>query len=183
MVTTTRSVTEEELLDMPDDGFRYELVRGELRKMPLADHVHGRQAASIGVSLGIHVRENGMGKAYAAETGFLLASDPDHVRAPDAAFVRRERAEAEGDSQGFFPGAPDLAIEVVSPGDRYTEVDEKVADWLDAGTLAVVVVNPRRRTVNVHRSPTHVTALSESDTLDVSDVVPGWRMPVKEIFE
>ncbi len=183
MVTTTRPVTAEDLLEMPDDGFRYELVRGELRKMPPAGHVHGRYASFIGGYLMMHVRANRLGRTYGAETGFLLASDPDHVRAPDAAFVRRERAEAAGDAPGFFPGAPDLAIEVVSPGDRYTEVDEKVADWLDAGTLAVVVVNPRRRTVNVHRSPTDVTALSESDTLDVSDVVPGWRMPVKEIFE
>ena len=161
-----------------------------LRKMPPAGHVHGEYAMSVGISLGAYVKANGLGKVYAAETGFLLASDPDHVRAPDGAFVRRERAEAAEDAPGFFPGAPDLAVEVVSPSDRYTEVDEKVADWLDAGTLAVVVVNPRRRTVNVHRSPTdgcltarQVTALSESDTLDVSDVAPGWRMPVKEIFE
>ena len=107
----------------------------------------------------------------------------DGKRAAGHAFVRRERTETAEDGPGFFPGAPDLAVEVVSPSDRYTEVDEKVADWLDAGTLAVVVVNPRRRTVNVHRSLTDITALSESDTLDVSDVVPGWRMPVKEIFE
>ena len=183
MVTTTRPVTAKELLDMPDDGFRYELVRGELRKMPPAGHVHGEYAMSVGISLGAYVKANGLGKVYAAETGFMLASDPDHVRAPDGAFVRRERAEAAEDAPGFFPGAPDLAVEVISPSDRYTEVDEKVADWLDAGTLAVVVVNPRRRTVNVHRSLTDITALSESDTLDVSDVVPGWRMPVKEIFE
>lgn len=183
MVTTTRPVTAKELLDMPDDGFRYELVRGELRKMPPAGHVHGEYAMSVGISLGAYVKANGLGKVYAAETGFMLASDPDHVRAPDGAFVRRERAETAEDGPGFFPGAPDLAVEVVSPSDRYTEVDEKVADWLDAGTLAVVVVNPRRRTVNVHRSLTDITALSESDTLDVSDVVPGWRMPVKEIFE
>ena len=183
MVTTTRPVTAEALLETPDDGLRYELIRGELRKMAPAGHVHGDHAGSIFIDMGSHVKANGLGKAYAAETGFLLASDPDHVRAPDGAFVRRERAEAAGDAPGFFPGAPDLAIEVVSPSDRYTEVDEKVADWLDAGTLAVVVVNPRGRTVKVHRSATDITVLSEADTLDVSDVVPGWRMPVKDIFE
>ena len=183
MVTTTRPVTAEDLLEMPDDGFRYELVRGELRKMAPAGHVHGRYASSTGGYLMMHVRANKLGRTYGAETGFLLASDPDHVRAPDGAFVRRERAEAAGDAPGFFPGAPDLAIEVVSPSDRYTEVDEKVADWLDAGTLAVVVVNPRGRTVKVHRPASDVTVLSEADTLDVGDVVPGWRMAVKEIFE
>ncbi len=183
MVATTQPVTAEDLLRMPDDGFRYELIQGELKKMPPAGYVHGESAMSIGISMGNHVKANGLGSVYAAETGFLLASNPDHVRAPDAAFVRRERREAVGDAPGFFPGAPDLAIEVVSPNDRYAEVDEKVADWLEAGTLAVVVVNPRSRTVYVHRSLTDVAALAESDTLDVSDVVHGWRMPVKDIFE
>ena len=183
MVTTTRPMTAEELLDMPDDGFRYELVRGELRKMPLAGHVHGKHAASIGVSLAVHVKANGLGVVYASGTGFKLASNPDHVRAPDAAFVRRERAEAVGDATGYFPGVPDLVIEVVSPSDRYAEVDEKVADWLDAGAQAGVVVNPRGRVVRVHRSLTDVVVLTESDTLDVSDVVQGWQMPIREIFE
>ena len=183
MVTTTRPMTAEELLNMPDDGFRYELVREELRKMPLAGHVHGEYTASIGASLGTHVKANRLGKVYAAGTGFKLESNPDHIRAPDAAFVRRERAEAVGDAPGYFPGAPDLVIEVVSPSDRYAEVDEKVSDWLDAGAQAVVVVNPRGKVVRVHRSLTDVVVLTESDTLDVSDIVEGWQMPVGEIFE
>ena len=183
MVTTTRPMTAEELLNMPDDGFRYELVRGDLRKMSPPGHVHGKYAMSIGASLAVHVKANGLGEVYAAETGFKLASNPDHVRAPDAAFVRRERAEAVGDAPGYFPGAPDLVIEVISPSDRYTEVDEKVADWLNAGAQAVVVVNPRVRVVRVHRSLTDVVTLTESDTLDVIDVVQGWQMPVREIFE
>ena len=113
----------------------------------------------------------------------MLASNPDHVRAPDAAFVRCEGAESVGDAPGFFPGAPDLAIEVISLNDSYTEVEEKIADWLGAGTRAVVVVDPRRRTVKVHRSPASVIILTEADTLEIEDVVPGWRMPVKDIFE
>ena len=183
MATTTRPVTADDLLRMPRDGFRYELVRGELKKMPPAGHDRGEYALSIGASLRAHARANRLGRAYAAETGFKLESDPDHVRAPDAAFIRRERSEEARGTPGFFPGPPDVAVEVMSPNDRYTEVDEKVADWLDAGTLAVVVVNPRGRTVKVHRSATDVTVLSEADTLDVGDVVPGWRMAVKEIFE
>ena len=183
MTTTTRLVTADELLATPSDGFRYELIRGELKRMPPAGHVHGEYALSIGASLLAHAKATGQGKAYAAETGFKLASDPDHVRAPDAAFVRSERAEAVGRTPGFFPGPPDAAIEVVSPDDRYTEVEEKVADWLDAGTLAVVVVDPRRRTVRVHRSHTDAIVLTEADVLDVGDAVPGWRMPIREIFE
>ena len=129
------------------------------------------------------MKANGLGKVYAAETGFKLASDPDHVRAPDAAFVQRERVEEVGDSPGFFPGPPDVAIEVISPSDLYTDVDEKVSDWLDAGTLAVIVVDPRRRVVKVHRSLTDVVVLAEADTLEVSDVVLGWQMSIKDIFE
>ena len=182
MVTTTTHVTAEELLNMPDDGFRYELVRGELRKMAPAGHVHGEFAMSISAPLATHVKTNGLGKVYAAETGFKLESNPDHVRAPDAAFVRRQRADGARDEQGFFPGAPDLAIEVISPSDLYTEVDEKVADWLDAGVFAVILVDPRRRVVKVHRSMTDVVVLNETDVLEVEDIVPGWQMPVGEIF-
>lgn len=183
MTTTTRPMTAQELLDMPQDCFRYELVRGELRKMPPAGYAHGKYELSISASLAVHVKAGGLGDTCGAETGFMLGSDPDHVRAPDAAFVRRERAEAVGDVPGFFPGAPDLAVEVISPSDRYTEVEEKVADWLAAGTLAVIVVDPRRRAAKVHRSPADVVALTEADVLSVEDAVPGWRMPVKDIFE
>ena len=168
---------------MPDDGFRLELVRGELRKMPYRGFLEGQVSASIAVSLGIHVKANRLGTTYAGGTGFLLESDPDHVRAPCAAYVRRERAESVADRDDYFPGAPDFAIEVISPSDLYTDVEEKVADWLEAGTLAVIVVNPHNRTVKVHRSHTEVAALGESDTLDVGDVVPGWRVPIKDIFE
>lgn len=183
MATTKQLVTAEELLCLPDDGFRYELVRGELRKMPPAGHRHGELALSIGASLRNFVKESGLGKAYAAETGFKLESDPDHVLAPDAAYVALDRAAPAIETQGFFPGPPDLAVEVTSPSDTYSEVEEKVADWLDAGTRAVVVVDPRRRTVKVHRSVSDSAVLTDADTLAVDDVVPGWAMPVREIFE
>ena len=181
MATTTQPITAQELLNMPDDGFRYELVRGELRKMPPAGHVHGEYAMFIGSSLVAHVKANGLGKVYAAETGFQLESD--HVRAPDAAFVRRERAEAVRGTPGFFPGPPDVAVEVISPTDRYTEVEEKVADWLAAGALAVIVIDPRRRTAKVHRSPTDTVLLAEADVLQVDDAIPGWQIPISDIFE
>ena len=182
MATTTKLMTAEELLEMPDDGFRYELVRGELVKMPPAGHMSSFREMLIGSHLTVYVRENRLGRAYGASGGFRLESDPDTVLAPDAAFVRQERVEAVGDGDGFFPGAPDLAVEVISPSDRYTEVDEKVAEWLAAGTSMVVVVNPRNRTVRVHRPTTDSVLLTEEDTLDGGDVVPGWEMPVADIF-
>jgi Uma2 family endonuclease len=119
---------------------------------------------------------------YAAETGFKLASNPDHVRAPDAAFIRRERLEQLGEVEGFWPGAPDLVVEVVSPSDTFLEVQDKVFDWLDAGCRMVVVVTPRKRAVTVYRSLSDVKVLGEADVLDGADVVPGWRLPVKDLF-
>ena len=181
--TTTRPMTADELLAMPRGDFRCELVRGELRKYPFAGWVHGRQAARITASLGLHVEANRLGETRAAGTGFELASD--HVRAPDAAFVRKERADALMGSEcedGFFPGPPDLAVEVIERDDRYIDVEEKIADWLAAGTQAVVVTNPCIRTVEIRRSPTDIVVLNEGDILEVQDVVPGWRMAVSEIF-
>ena len=182
MVSKPRLITAEELLDMPDDGYRYELVRGELRKMAAAGARHGRSAGKVARPLMNHVAANNLGEVYIAEAGFLLASDPDHVRVPDISFVRRERFEEVGDVESFFPGPPDLAIEVISPHDRYTEVTEKVREWLSAGTRMVIVVDSRRCTVGVHIPGKETITLTEQDVLDGGDVVPGWRMPVAEIF-
>jgi Uma2 family endonuclease len=118
-----------------------------------------------------------------ADTGFWLTRDPDTVRAPDVAFVRRERLPTGAARRGYFPGAPDLAVEVISPKDLYTEVDEKVGEWLAHGTLMVLVVNPRRRTVAVHRPGQPVRILGEDETLDGEDAVPGWTMAVRDIFD
>ena len=180
MVTATRRMTADDLLLMPDDGCRYELVRGELREMSPASHPHGEYAGNMSASMGYYVLARGLGKIYVAEAGFQLA--PDHVRVPDLAFVRKNRVDAARATPGYFPGPPDVAVEVISPNDRYTEVAEKVEDYLEAGALAVIVVNPRNRTVMIHRSPADVTMLTESDTLEVDDVISGWQMPVRDIF-
>ncbi|HZS08225.1 MAG TPA: Uma2 family endonuclease [Blastocatellia bacterium] len=183
MATTTQLITAEELSKMPDDGFRYELVKGELRKMPPAGHQHGKIAMLIAIPLGKHVLDHKLGMVYAAETGFLIARDPDMVRAPDVSFVRHEVIDKIGEpDDAYWPGAPDLAVEVISPNDTYTEVEEKVSDWLEAGTRMVIVINPRRRDVKVYRSITDVKVLTEQDTLDGADVVPGWKMDVRELF-
>ena len=182
MAVTQKPVTAEELLNMPDDGLRSELVKGEVRRTASAGNVHGRLAINVTIPLGQHVRENAFGTVYATETGFKLSSEPDTVRAPDVAFVRRERVEEMGEVEGCWPGAPDFLVEVVSPGDLYTEVEEKVWDWLDAGARMVVVVNPRGQSVRVHLSHTETFVLTEQDTLDGSNVLPGWKLPVAEIF-
>ena len=182
MAETKRIATADELLRMPDDGCRYELVRGELRRMSPAGSRHGKVAMTLGAALHQHVQEHGLGEVYAAETGFIIATGPDTVRAPDVAFVGRERLLDPEPPTGFWPGAPDLAAEVVSPSDAFTDVQRKVCAWLDAGTRTVLVVDPDERTVTVFRSRRDVDVLTEGDAIDGGDVVPGWSLPVATLF-
>ena len=181
MSTQIRPVTADELLRMPSD-VRCELIEGEIHEMSPGGRAHGRIASRFLGRLEPYVRENGIGEAYAAETGFRIETDPDTVLAPDAAFVNADReAQAEGDA-GYFPGAPDLAVEVISPNDRYSEVATKVQKYLSAGTRMVVVVDPPKRTVIVHRSHADVLILKETDVFDGGDVIPGWTLQVSDLF-
>jgi Uma2 family endonuclease len=182
MSTTLQHVTADELFAMPEDGFRYELVKGELRKMSPSGTEHGAIVFNLTILLGQHIRATKIGQGFGAEAGFKLTTNPDTVRAADIAFIRRERIPETGIPKNFWATAPDLAVEVLSPGDTYSEVDEKVEDWLAAGTRAVWIVNPKRRSVTVYRSMTEVTRLSDSDELEGGDVVPGFRCKVSEIF-
>lgn len=180
--TLTKPLTADELLEMPDDGHRYELIEGELRRMSPAGDEHGRVGMELAIPLGSYVKKNRLGKLYLAETGFLLGTNPDTVRAPDIAFVRIERINESPEVKGYRIGAPDLAVEVVSPGDTVSEVEEKVAEWLAGGARMVWVVSPKLHTVTVYRSLTDIVTLTEKDKLDGADVVPGFQMNVAEIF-
>lgn len=182
MAIKEKSYTAEELLRLPDDGKRRELVRGELREMAPAGNEHGYIASEILGELRNYVKANDLGRTYTAETGFKIASDPDTVRAPDAAFVSRERLEEVGTVAGFWPGAPDLVVEVVSPGDTHAEVVEKSLAWLDAGCRMVLVAEPGRKVVTVYRSREDIRILAGDEVVDGVDVVPGWRLPVAEVF-
>lgn len=175
-------MTAEELIKLPRGRSRYELVNGELREMSPAGHNHGRIAARLAGALWQHVEEHGLGEVYAAETGFTLRTNPDTVRAPDVSFVRQERVEEVGDAKGYWPGAPDLAVEVNSPGDTVSEVEEKVEEWLDAGTALVWVVSPKLRAVTVYRSREDITTLTEKDALDGEQIIQGFRYPVAKLF-
>jgi len=180
--TTGRLLTADDLLRMPDDGMRYELVRGELKTMSPSGQRHGRIAQRFALRLAQFVEERNLGVVYAAETGFRLSSSPDTVRAPDVAFVTRARVEQVGDVEGFWPGAPDLAVEVLSPGDTYTEVEEKALVWLEAGARTVVVIDPRKNTLTVYRSRSDIVVLSENEVFEGFDLVPGWSLRIRELF-
>jgi Uma2 family endonuclease len=175
-------MTAEELLRLPRDDKRHELVRGELRTMAPTGWGHARATSVFDRSLGDYVESHQLGEVVTGEPGFRLTTDPDTVRAPDVAFVCRERLDAVGEPRGYWPGAPDLAVEVISPNDLYTEVEEKVAEWLEHGCRLVFVANPRRRTVAVHRAGQPVRILGEDAVLDGEDVVPGWTLPVRALY-
>ena len=175
-------VTAEQLLRMPDDGYRYELVAGELRRRSLAGWKEGAVGGELLGLLGMYVMETNLGRVLGTSTGFLLARDPDTVRAPGIAFLGKNRLQGEDPGDAFWPGAPDLAVEIPSPGDTTGEVDEKVGAWLDAGASMVWVVNPRWRSVTVYRSATEIKTLTENDELDGEDVVPGFHCRVGDIF-
>ncbi|MYB95668.1 Uma2 family endonuclease [Candidatus Poribacteria bacterium] len=177
-----RLLTADDLAKQPDDGTRYELVKGVLRKMPPAGFEHGICAAEIGSRLNVHVRTHQLGYVCGAETGFKIAQNPDTVRAPDAAFVSQVSIERQGIVRGYWEGAPDLAVEVISPGDTYAEVAEKVEEWLAAGCTMVWIINPRRETVEVYRSNEDFAILRGTDTLDGGDVVEGFQCLVQDIF-
>jgi Uma2 family endonuclease len=175
-------MTADEMLAMPRDGYRYELVRGELKRMPPTGGEHGVTVMSIAVPISQYVKEKKLGIVFGAETGFKIAVDPDTVRAPDFAFVSRERIPESGIPKGYWIGAPNLAVEVISPGDIYGEVEEKVIEWLDAGTRMIIVVNPRHRTATVNRSRNNVKILSDSNELSGEDVLPGFSCQVSQFF-
>jgi len=181
-MSVTTPITAEQLLQMPDDGHRYELVAGELKKMTPAGWKHGDVGGRLHSLLGRHVLEHELGKIFFAETGFLLSRDPDTVRAPDIAFIHKDHLPASLPEEAFWPGAPDLAVEVASPGDTTGEVDEKVRAWLDVGAVMVWVVNLQWKTVTVYRSPTDIKTLTAADELTGQDAVPGFRCRVGDIF-
>ncbi len=174
-------VTADELLHRPSDGLRYELWEGELRQMPPSGFEHGVVSADIGSPLRNYVRQNNLGVVTGAETGFKVRANPDTVLAPDAAFVSAARLPA-GPVRGYFPGAPDLAVEVVSPGDTVQEVDDKVAAWLEFGVKLAWVVRPRRKSVEVHRASGETVLVGAQGELSGEDVVPGFTLKVAEIF-
>jgi len=180
--TTQHLLTAEEFTALPREGLRLELVRGEIHAMPPAFEDHGRTAMRLGVVLGQYVLANSLGEIYAAETGFLIARDPDTVRAPDAAFIQASRAPRQDEPPGWVRVMPDLVVEVVSSGDRATEVAEKMRTWLDVGVRLVWVVYPTRKVIEAHRPGQPALTLGVDDALDGYDVVPGFTAPVARVF-
>lgn len=180
MTTTTKPITAEELLAMGDIG-RCELIYGEIHMMSPSGAAHGVVAMRFARYLGQHVEDNDLGLVFGAETGFRVESDPDLVRAPDAAFVRKERVGGEV-TRKFWPGVPDLAVEVLSPEDTKRAVAEKINMWLAHGTAVVWQADPTRRMLTIHRTGQPAEVLSMADTLKGEPLLPGFELPLEKIF-
>lgn len=175
-------MTAAEYARLPEDGRRHELRAGTLVSEPLPFPRHAQLQARLAHALSTFVDANGLGVVL-TDGGFLLSRAPDTVRGPDVAFVRRDRYDAAEASRGFFRGAPDLAVEILSPSNRPAEIHAKIADYLAAGARLVWVLDPARRAVTVHRSLLDRRRLGSDATLDGEEVLPGFAIAVGRLFE
>ena len=176
-------MTPDEFLVYPLSDVKAELVRGELRVTPPAGGPHGRVVINILRRLLAHVEAHGLGWVFADGTGYQLLELPRTVRVPDVSFVRTDRLPVEGIGPGLLTLAPDLAIEVLSPSESASELEEKLDDYRSCGTPLICVVDPMQRTVMIIARDRAVRWLREGDTLDGGDVVPGFACAVAELFE
>ncbi|MGH2532050.1 MAG: Uma2 family endonuclease [Thermomicrobiales bacterium] len=181
--TTTKLVTARDLERLEDDDHRYDLIEGVLYRMPLANFEHGAVSGDLQARIWKFVGRHKLGVVLAAETGFFLKQYPDTVLGPDVAFVRTARLPPrETWRKGFPELAPDLVVEVVSPSESGPSVARKVAAYLAAGVVLVWTLDARRQTIGVHRAGEAPRTLHVGDVLDGEDVLPGFRLPVAEIF-
>jgi Uma2 family endonuclease len=173
----------EDLEGLADHENSYDLVHGDLYMMTPASPVHGRYITRLVAALHPYVEENNLGEIYTAESGFILQPEPDlTVRAPDVAFVRKDRIPPADQQQGFWPLAPDLVIEIISPSESAESIQEKVQDYLTAGTRLIWLVYPRLRSVVEYRSPSQIRQYNLAETLDAGDVILGFHLRMQTLF-
>ena len=181
MTTQTKLITADELLAMPDDGHRYELLRGVLiRKMPTGE-THGLVVALTAHHITQYALSSGHGQTRTGETGYRLDRDPDTVRAPDVAWYSPGNIPSPG-TQGFPEMVPDLVVEVKSPGNSAREISAKAAMWLSYGAKMALVMYPETETIVVHKPNSAPIALTVDDVLDGGEVLPGFSCPVRSLF-
>ena len=179
---TRELMTADDLLTLHLPGKSTELVRGKLIAREPPSTYHGRVQSTLNVIVGSYVRAHALGAVFGQDTGFKIRSDPDTVRAPDLAFVQRDRVGQIG-RRGYAALAPDLVAEILSPDDRPSDVLMKVAEWLDAGVTLVWVIDADRRTGACYRLDGSVTTMAPGDDLDGESVLPGFRCRISELFE
>lgn len=173
--------TEADFLAWPDDGLRHELVKGEITTMAGAGAIHGCLGMIVGVELTSHVERHQLGMVFCAQTGYRMKNR--NVRCPDVGFMSRERfSDLQRLPEGFLDGAPDLAVEILSPGNSLMEIDEKIADYFDSGCRLAWVINTRNKTALVYREPAPERIVRLDEELDGEDVLPGFKLPLARLF-
>jgi Uma2 family endonuclease len=178
-------VTAEDLASLESDGYRYDLLAGDLIRVSPAGFRHGRLAAEIARRLGNFLAEHPeLGVVVGAETGFRLGSNPDTVLGPDAAVVRRDQLPPSQAQLGFLELAPDLVVEIVSPTDRWTTVSGKVDAYLAAGVHVVWVIEPGARAVRVYtpEGPDARLRAEAGYVLRTESMLPGFEIPLTDLF-
>ena len=176
-------LTADDLLRLDAEGIRGELIRGVLCETMPAGIEHGTIVMNLGMALGNFVKPRKMGRLAGSDSGVWLERDPDTVREPDLAYFSYERMPPGVRVPGYAETPPDLVVEVVSPSDSVREVNDKAFMWLGHGVRLVWVVHPDTRTVDVYRGGRAVTTLTEDDSLDGLDVLPGFACAVGEVFD
>jgi Uma2 family endonuclease len=181
MSQAVRLVTADEFERLAARDHRCELVDGRVVRMTPVGYRHARVVMAFGLLLGAHVKARKLG-VVCTELGCHLASNPDTVRAPDLAFIQQDRIPSP-DPKGFWRGAPDIAVVVLSPDDRPSEIAIKIEEYLVRSVRVVLVIDPDESSVTVHRRLMPPLVLRDDETIDLDDVVPGFRCTVREVFE
>lgn len=182
MTATTRLMTVEDLERTGAPEGRWELINGELVEMSPAGEDHGAYGVAVSSPLFGYVFSRRLGRVYGPDTGIVIADDPPMVRVPDVAFVRADRLPADRDRTRFLRVVPDLVVEVISPAESGSEVLAKAMMWLAAGVELLWLVDPATRTVTIFAAGQPPRLLTSDDTLDGAEVVPGFQLPVRDIF-
>jgi Uma2 family endonuclease len=175
-----RQITGEELYQMGDIG-SVELINGEIVEVAPTKFRHGHMEAQLGASLSYFVAEHKLGSVAVGEVGLYTRRNPDTVRGVDVIFISHQRL-AQASPESYLDIAPELAVEIVSPSDRWSEVMDKLEEYFSIGVLMVWIVDPRKRQIHVYSSPTEVIRLQVGDTLDGGDILPGFTLPVADLF-
>jgi Uma2 family endonuclease len=182
--TSKKVWTEEELQSLPDDGFIHEVVNGELVMSPKNNFTHGRICTRLLTALENFSREHRLGVVLDSSTGFWMFNR--NCRAPDVSFILKSRLEAlkfNPSSRQFFPGAPDLAAEILSPSNSRTEIDRRLRDFFSSGTQIAWLIEPETNTAEVCRSLTQRRLIGPGGELDGEHLLPGFRYPIDDLFK
>jgi len=181
--TETRLLTAADLLRLDGEGVRGELIRGVLCETMASGQRHGMIVMNLGGGLRAFVKQRRLGTLVASDSGVWLERDPDTVREPDIAFTSAEKIPLNARITGYAEVAPDLVVEVASPGDSRRAVHDKARMWLSHGVRLVWVVQPDTRSVDVHRPDAAVATLDADGVLDGLDILPGFRCGVSALFD